>query len=79
MPSYGNGWSGGGDDALYLEGLPTAVARGVGQKLGVVARAAERGYVLAVLMIIGVGCSLIDAGHGDGCLELVQFGRTHGV
>lgn len=46
---------------------------------GGVARAAERGNVLAVLMIMGVGCSLIDAGHGDGCLELVQFGRTHGV
>ena len=69
----------GGDDAFYLEGQPTAVARGVGQKLGGVARAAERGYVLAVLMIMGVGCSLVDAGHGDGCLELVQFGRTHGV
>lgn len=69
----------GGDDAFYLEGQPTAVARGVGQKMGVVARAAERGYVLAVLMIMGVGRSLVDAGHGDGCLELVQLGRTHGV
>ena len=64
---------------LYLEGQPTAVASGVAEELGIVASAAERGDVLAVLMIMGVGCSLVDARHGDDGLELVQLGWAHGV
>lgn len=67
------------DDALHLERQPAAVACGVAEKLGVVARAAERRYVLAVLMVMGVCRPLVDARHGDGCLQLVQFGRAHGV
>ena len=67
------------DDALHLEGKPAAVAGGVAEELGVVARAAERRYVLAVLMVMGVCRTLVDARHGDGCLQLVQLGRAHGV
>ena len=67
------------DDALHLEGQPAAVAGGGRQELGVVARSAERCYVLAVLMIVGVCCSLVNARHGDGRLQLVQFGWAHGV
>ena len=67
------------DDALYLEGKPAAVACGVGQELRVVACATERGNVLAVLMIMGVGGSLIDARHRDDGFELVQLGRAHCV
>ena len=66
-------------DALHLEGQPTAVACGVAEELGVVASAAEGGYVLAMLMIVGVGCSLVDARHRDDGLELVQLGRAHRV
>ena len=68
-----------GDDMLYLEGEPTAVACGVRQELRVVASAAEGGYVLAVLMIVGVGGSLVDARHRDDGFELVQLGWTHRV
>ena len=67
------------DDALHLEGQPAAVAGRVRQELGVVARSAERRYMLAVLMIMGVCRPFVDARHGDGCLQLVQFGRAHGV
>lgn len=67
------------DDTLHLERQPAAVAGRVAEKLGVVARSAERCYMFAVLMIMGVCCSLVDARHGDGCLQLVQLGRAHGV
>jgi len=67
------------DDALHLERKPTAVAGGVAEKLRVVARATERCDVFAVLMIMGVCRSLVDGGHGDDSLQLVQFGRAHGV
>ena len=67
------------DDALHLEGQPAAVAGGGAEELGVVARAAERRYVLAVLMVMGVCRPLVDARHGDGSLQLVQLGRAHGV
>ena len=69
----------GRDYALDLEGEPTAVAGGVGQERHVVAGATERRYVLAMLMEMGIGRSLVDGGHGDGCLELVELCRTHGV
>ena len=68
-----------GDDMLYLEGQPTAVACGVGQELGIVACATEGGDVLAVLVVVGVGGSLVDARHRDNGFELVQFGRAHRV
>ena len=67
------------DDTLHLERQPAAVAGRVAEELGVVARSAERRYVFAVLMIMGVCRSLVDARHGDGCLQLVQLGRAHGV
>ena len=67
------------DDALHLEGQPAAVAGRVRQELGAVACATEGCDMLAVLMIMGVCCSLVDARHGDGCLQLVQLGRAHGV
>ncbi len=67
------------EDALHLEGQPAAVAGRVRQELGAVACATEGCDMLAVLMIMGVCCSLVDARHGDGCLQLVQFGRAHGV
>ena len=68
-----------GTDTLHLEGKPTAVACGVGQKLRVVACATEGGDMLAVLMIVGVCGSLIDARHRDDGFELVQFGWAHRV
>ena len=68
-----------GDDTFHLERKPTAVAGGVAEELGVVARAAERGNMLAVLMIVGVCRTFVDGGHGDGSLQLVEFGRAHGV
>ena len=67
------------DDALHLEGQPAAVAGRVRQELGAVACATEGCDMLAVLMIMGVSSSLVDARHGDGSLQLVQFGRAHGV
>ena len=66
-----------GDDMLYLEGKPTTVACGVGQELRVVACATEGGDMLAVLMIVGVGGSLVDARHRDDGFELVQLGGAH--
>ena len=68
-----------GDDMLYLEGKPTAVACGVGQELRVVACATEGGDVLAMLMIVGVGGSLVDARHRDDGFELVQLGWAHRI
>lgn len=68
-----------GDDALCLEGQPTAVACRVGEELRVVACSTEGGYMLAVLMIVGVSGSLVDARHRDNGLELVQLGRAHCV
>ena len=65
--------------ALYLERQPAAVAGGVAEELHVVARAAERGDVLAVLMVVVVGRTLVDGGHGDGCLQLVQLRGAHRV
>ena len=67
----------GGDDMLYFEGEPTTVACGVGQELRVVACATEGGDVLAMLMIVGVGGSLVDARHRDDGFELVQLGGAH--
>ena len=67
------------DDALHLEGQPAAVAGRVRQELGAVACATEGCDMLAVLMIMGVCCSLVDARHSDGSLQLVQLGRAHGV
>ena len=66
-------------DALHLEGQPTAVACGVRQELRVVASATERGDMLAMLMIVGVGGSLVDARHRNDGFELVQLGRAHRV
>ena len=66
-------------DMLHLEGQPTAVAGGIAEELHVVARAAERGDVLAVLMEVGVGGALVDGGHGDGGLQLVEFRGLHRV
>lgn len=43
------------DDTLHLERKPTAVACRVGQKLSVIASAAERGDMFSVLMEMGVG------------------------
>ena len=68
-----------GDDMLYLEGKPSAVACGVGQELRVVACATEGGNVLAVLVIVGVGGSLVDARHRDDGFELVQLGWAHRI
>jgi len=66
-------------DALHLEGHPAAVARGVAEKLRVVARAAERGDMRAVLGIAGVGLALVDMLHGDDSLEAVEVGGGHAV
>ena len=66
-------------DRLDLEGQPAAVARGVAEELRVVARATKRGDVLSVLMKVGVGLALVDAWHGDGRLQLVEFRGAHGV
>ena len=68
-----------GADAFHLKGEPSAVAGGVAEELGIVASAAEGGYVLSVLMIVGVCRSLIDARHRDDGLELVQLGWAHRV
>ena len=68
-----------GADALHLEGEPSAVACGVGQELRVVACATEGCDVLAMLMIVGVGGSLVDARHRDDGFELVQLGRAHRI
>ena len=66
-------------DALDLEGQPAAVACRVGEELRVVARGAEGSNVLAVLMEVGVCRPLVDRGHGDGGLQLVQLRGPHGV
>ena len=34
---------------------------------------------MAVLSIVGIGRSLVDGGHSDGCLQLVQLRRSHRV
>ena len=68
-----------GDDMLYFEGKPTAIACGIGQELRVVACATEGGDVLAVLMIVGVGGSLVDAWHRNDGFELVQLGWAHRI
>ena len=67
------------EDALHLEGEPTAVASGVRQELRVVACATEGGDVLAMLVVVGVGGSLVDAGHRDDGFELVQLGGAHRI
>ena len=66
-------------DALNLEGQPAAVAGGVGEELQVIARATERCDVLAVLMVMGIGRSLIDGLHGDSRLQLVELRGSHRV
>ena len=68
-----------GDDMLHFEGKPTSVACGVGQELRVVACATEGCDVLAMLVIVGVGGSLVDARHRDDGLELVQLGWAHRI
>ena len=57
------------------------VTRGIGEKLRIVARAAERGDVLAVLVEVGVGSTLVDRGHGNGfscffALKLAEFRKN---
>ena len=66
-------------DALYLEGKPAAVASRVAEELGIVTCATEGGDMLAVLVIVGVGGTLVDARHRDDGFELVQLGRAHCV
>ena len=68
-----------GDDMLHLEGQPSAVASRVAEELGIIASATEGCDVLAVLMIMGVGGSLVDIRHGDDGFELVQLCRAHGI
>ena len=69
----------GREDAVDLEGQSAAVACGVGEELRIVARAAERGDVFAVLVEMRVRRPLVDAGHGHGGLQLVEFRGPHGV
>ena len=66
-------------DRRHLEGQPAAVARGVAEELRVVARAAKRSDVLAVLVKVGIGSTLVDGRHGDRRLQLVQFRGLHRV
>ena len=66
-------------DMLNLERQPAAVARGVTEELHVVARPAERGDVLAVLVVVGVGRPFVDRWHGDRRLQLVQVAGRHRV
>ena len=68
-----------GEDAFDLERKPTAVSCGVRQELGIVACAAEGGDMLAMLMIVGVGGSLVDTRHRDDGFELVQLGWAHRI
>ena len=66
-------------DALHLEGHPAAVARGVAEKLRVVARAAEGGDMGTVVGIAGVGLALVDMLHGHDALQPVEVGGGHAV
>jgi len=53
-------------DALHLEGQPAAVVRRVWEELRIVARATERGDVLAVLVVVGIGgLSVVDTWAGS--------------
>ena len=63
----------GRQDALHLEGQPAAIARRVGEELNVVACGGKRGYMGPMLCEMGVGSTLVDGEHGDGCLQLVQL------
>ena len=47
--------------------------------MGVVAGSAETGYVIAVLLVMCIGGTLIDRLHGGECLYLVHFLRIHFV
>ena len=64
---------------FHLKRQPTAITCGVAQKLYVIAGAAERRYVIPMLVIVGVGCTLIDGLHRNGRLQLVELCRAHGI
>ena len=66
-------------DTLHFEGHPAAVARRVGQELHVVARAAERRDMLAVLRCMAEGRTVINRGHRHRRLQVVQLRRCHRV
>ena len=67
------------EDALRLEGQPSAVAGDVGQELLFVAGGAERREPYPPLLGIAVGGTLGDVRGGDDGFHDVQFARTHGV
>lgn len=60
-------------DALHLERQPAAIARRIGEELNVVACGGKRGYMGAMLCVMGVGSTLVDGEHGDGSLQLIQL------
>ena len=62
-----------------LEDQPATVAGVVGEEERVVARGAERGHVRQVDLVAAVGGPLVDEEGGGHGLDLVQFGRPHGV
>ncbi len=64
---------------MAIERQPAAVTRLVAEELHVVARAAERGDMLSVLMEVGIGRPLVDRRHRHRSLQLVQLRRAHRV
>ena len=66
-------------DLRHLERQPAAVAGRVGQELDIIARAAKRSDMRMALLVAPVGRPLVDVGHGDHRLQLVQLGRPHAV
>ena len=69
----------GRDDALHLEGQPSAVAGHVGEELHVVARAAEGCHMGHVLRIVAEGLAFVDRRHRHHRLHRVHVGRAHHV
>ena len=66
-------------DLRHLERQPAAVAGRVGQELDIIARAAKRSDMRMAFLVAPVGRPLVDVGHGDHRLQLVQLGRPHAV
>jgi len=60
-------------DTFHFERHPSAVAGRIVKKLHVVARTAERSDMFAMLMIVGIGSTLVDALHGHCSLQLVHL------